>query len=95
MVRVKAAGRLPQKLMGLRLRGTPGKKHFVGFTASAVDSIAHKPILINEIGNNTNDAYDWIELKNVSDGEVNLKDWQIGEIAGGVDQRNDARAIRG
>ena len=81
----KGSWKASTKLYGKRLRGTPGAKHFVGFTASAVDSIAHKPILINEMGNNTNDAYDWIELKNVSDDEVNLKNWQIGEIAGGVD----------
>ena len=81
----KGSWKASTKAYGTRLIGTPGEKHFVGFTASTVDSIAHKPILINEIGNNTNDNYDWIELKNVSDDEVNLKDWQIGEIAGGVD----------
>ena len=36
------------------------------------DGIAHKPVIINEIGNLTGDNNDWLELRNVSDGEVNL-----------------------
>ena len=81
----KGSWKASTKAYGKRLIGTPGSKHFVGLTTSAVDSIAHKPILINEIGNNATDAYDWIELKNVSDKEQNVKEWQIGEIAGDAD----------
>ena len=80
----KRSWKASTKLYGKRLRGTPGAKHFVGLKLSPVDTIPHTPILITEIGNHANDAYDWIELTNVSDGEVNVKDWQIGEIAGGA-----------
>ena len=67
---------------GQHLVGTPGGEHFVGFKSADVDSVTHKPIYINEIGNNSGDKHDWLELKNVSDKQVELRKWQIGEIVG-------------
>ena len=79
---VKGSWKASKKAYATRLIGSPGAKHFVGLSVSAVDGIAYSPIIINEIGNNSGDDYDWLELRNVSDGEVNLKKWQIGEIMG-------------
>lgn len=63
-------------------RGTPGRANHV-----SVDTQPHvrkgrefKPasnnIIINEVGNNSNNAYDWIELRSVS-GHVNLKNYLV------------------
>ena len=38
---------------------------------------ASNTIVINEVGNNSNDNYDWIELRNVSGGNINLRNYLI------------------
>ena len=64
-------------------RGTPGRRH-----ASATDAtttrdartdVPASPIRINEIANrdDANNEYEWIELQNVSGGEINLNNYQI------------------
>ncbi|MCE2400192.1 lamin tail domain-containing protein [Candidatus Poribacteria bacterium] len=70
-------------------KGTPGK-----FERSAVGTIGATsfnvgPIIFNEIANRNNGdkAYEWIELRNKSGGEVNLKNWQI-SIVTAVGQDN-------
>ena len=39
-------------------------------------------VVINEVGNNTGDSYDWIELRNTGMTDVDLKNWEITEITG-------------
>ena len=39
-------------------------------------------VVINEIGNYENDAYDWIELRNTAGGTWNFKKWQLKDITG-------------
>ena len=36
-----------------------------------------KPFVINEVGNRENRLYDWIELRNTSDAEANLRNYNI------------------
>ena len=38
-------------------------------------------LAFNKIHNATNDTHDWIELKNISDTDVRLRDWEIGSVA--------------
>ena len=60
-------------------KGTPGKKERAGATTFTATTIPRSPIIFNEIANRNanNKAYEWIELRNVTDGTVNLKNWQI------------------
>ena len=65
---------------GVNLIGSPGAKHFVAYatlTSSPVDRLL---VIINEIGNHGDDTYDWVELLNVSSGEVNLKKWELSQV---------------
>ncbi len=39
--------------------------------------IEHKTVVINEIGNRTEDKYDWVELFNRAYEDVSLKDWSL------------------
>ena len=39
--------------------------------------IEHKTVVINEIGNRTEDKYDWVELFNRAYEDINLKDWSL------------------
>ena len=81
------ASTAPALGIGANRIGTPGQKHVTQITAADTTSIPYSPVIINEIGNNTGTANDWIELKNVSDAEVNLKKWQLSVI---VADSNDA-----
>ncbi len=40
-------------------------------------SVPSNTIVINEVGNRSDDRYDWIELRNASGGEINLRNYMI------------------
>ena len=45
--------------------------------------IPRTPLIFNEIGNGAADANDWLELRNVTDAAVPLKDWGISIVVNG------------
>ena len=62
---------------------TPGAKpRFTIHGASAV----RRNVIITEVGNSSNDSYDWIEIYNTTDGVINLKKWELSYVysEGGV-----------
>ncbi len=70
--------------------GTPGRVNtFSPERALVTDSrqdVPASPIIVNEVANrlDVNNKYEWIELRNVSDGDVNVNNYQI-SILKGVD----------
>ena len=58
-------------------QGTPGAKERSTFAAIGTDTVPNSPLIFNEISNNTNANHEWIEIKNVSDKEQNLKDYEV------------------
>ena len=65
---------------------SPGARHFVGGSPTvSPTTVPYSPVIINEIGNSSTAGLDWIELRNVSTDAVNLKNWEISEIAGAKD----------
>ena len=60
-------------------KGTPGAGEQGGVAVLTTTTIPRSPVIFNEIANrgSGNTAYEWIELRNVSDAEANLKNWQI------------------
>ena len=80
----------PARGIGANRIASPGVAHAMQITSADQTSIPYSPIIINEIGNNTGDANDWIELRNVSDAEVNLKKWELNVIVpDGADADSD------
>lgn len=70
-------------------KGTPGMKERPNFGGVTPTPANRGPVIFNEISNNDNPAYEWIELRNVTDGEVNLKNWEITIVTSkGADQAN-------
>ena len=56
---------------------TPGSQpRFTIHGASGV----RRNVIISEIGNSSEDGYDWIELYNTTDGVVNLKKWELSMV---------------
>ena len=45
--------------------------------------VPRAPLLFNEFGNGDGDAKDWLELRNVTDSAVSLKDWQLSVVQNG------------
>ena len=78
------ASTAPALNMGANRLGSPGIAHVTQITRATQTDIPYSPVIINEIGNNTGDANDWIELRNVSDAEVNLKKWELNIIVPGA-----------
>ncbi len=67
-----ASGRPSRNLGGNRL-GTPGT---YPVAAQPKPPVLQK-VLINEIGNSSTDANDWVELRNISGSEQNLRKWEL------------------
>ena len=65
---------------GVNLIGSPGAKHFVAYGTLTPSPIDRSLVIINEIGNHGDEKYDWVELRNVSSGEVNLKNWELSQV---------------
>ena len=58
-------------------KGTPGQKERPNFGNVKSTDANRGPIIINEVANHSNSAYEWIELRNVSGSEQNLKNWKL------------------
>ena len=56
---------------------TPGAQP--RFTIHGATSVP-RGVIISEIGNSGTDAYDWFELYNTTDSEINLKKWQLSRV---------------
>ena len=68
-------------------RGTPGKENRATRVPTArkrpsKDNPAKNKIIINEIGNLTDNELDWIELRNVTGSDQSLKEWVLTKTAG-------------
>ena len=48
---------------------------------STASSVPRTPIVFNELGNGSGDTNDWLELRNVTDASVSLKDWELSIVA--------------
>ena len=62
-------------------KGTPGAEERSGIVAVGKTDPTYD-VVINEIGNYSEDKYDWIELRKKAGGTWNFKKWQIREITG-------------
>ena len=61
--------------------GTPGRVNTFSperaDTKVARTNVPFNKVIFNEVANRSNEAYEWIELRNVSDGEINLRNYLI------------------
>ncbi|RKU37634.1 hypothetical protein C6495_01430, partial [Candidatus Poribacteria bacterium] len=48
---------------------------------SAASSVPRTPIVFNELGNGSGADNDWLELRNVTDAAVSLKNWELSVVA--------------
>ncbi len=50
---------------------------------AAATDVPRSPIVFNELGNGSDDADDWLELRNVTGSAVSLKDWELSIVQDG------------
>ena len=48
---------------------------------AAASSVPRTPVVFNELGNGSGETNDWLELRNVTDAAVSLKDWELSVVA--------------
>ena len=62
------------------IKASPGARHFVELGPLTKTGVSRSPFIINEIGNATGGANDWIELRNVTDSVQSLKNRQLSVV---------------
>ena len=60
--------------------GSPGAGHFVGRADFGATIVGRTAVVITEVGNNSNDAYDWVELTAIAN--TNLEKYELQYIEG-------------
>ena len=65
------------------IKASPGARHFVELGVLSKTKVPFSPFVINEIGNDTGGASDWIELRNVTATQQSLKNYML-SVATGV-----------
>ena len=50
---------------------------------AAATDVPEDPVVFNELGNGSGDADDWLELRNVKDSAVSLKEWELSVVQDG------------
>ena len=60
--------------------GSPGAEHFVGRAVFGATSVGRNAVVITEVGNNSNDAHDWVELMAIAN--TNLENYELQYIEG-------------
>ena len=78
---------------GVNLIGSPGAQHFVAYGTLTATSVPYSPFVINEIGNNSTDAYDWVELRNVSTTKQNLRNRRLSQVTKKADGTGEDKAL--
>ena len=58
--------------------GSPGVEHFVGRAVFGATNVGRTAVVITEVGNNSNDAYDWVELTAIAN--TNLEKYELQHI---------------
>ena len=65
--------------------GTPGAKHVLGIFPDSLEPLPvySDIVVINEVRNDTSTQnIDWVELKNISGGAVQIEDWELSIVTG-------------
>ena len=57
-------------------------EHFKSTPILTASSVARSPFIINEVGNNSGDTNDWVEIRNVTTSEASLKNYHLSYVSG-------------
>ena len=75
---LRNSGLLAEENLTYDFMGTPGRSNNVAPTGAPVETpIPRSPFVINEVANRDNRLYEWIEIRNSSDAEANLRNYLI------------------
>ena len=82
-------GQLPADQLNYDFVGTPGRSNKIPISTPITrTNVPSDSIVFNEVANRRDQTLEWIELKNVGTGEVNLKNYEISTAtAKGTDTR--------
>ncbi len=83
------ASSAPSINLGGQRIGTPGSTPSQRIAAGDRTSFEGRKIVINEVGNHTDDSLDWVELRNDTDAAVSIKEWEFTLVTGDADERTE------
>ena len=76
-------GQLALDNLNYQFIGTPGRSNSIGTSnPPGVTNVPLKPFVISEVGNRENRLYEWIELRNTSGAEANLRNYHLSMVRG-------------
>ena len=78
----KDSWKASQRLFSANRKGSPNRPHLVGLTILSASTVNLKKVIINEIGNNSNDTYDWLELRNTSGADIVIENYELSHVVG-------------
>ena len=79
---------LPNENLNYDFRGSPARSNAIPAPGPITKTtVTRSPVIFNEIANRRDQSLEWIELRNVTDAEVNLRNYQISIVtAKGTDK---------
>ena len=83
---LRNTGQLASENLAYDFIGTPARSNVIATSLPPTATpIPLKPFVFHEVANRSNAHYEWIELKNNSDKEANLRNYNIGIVTGKKD----------
>ena len=77
------SGQLAAANLTYNFKGTPGRSNTIGqATPPLRTNVPNSPVIFHEVANRRDQTLEWIELKNVSGGTVNLRNYHISYVDG-------------
>ena len=77
------SGQLAAANLTYNFKGTPGRSNTIGqATPPLRTNVPNSPVIFHEVANRRDRTLEWIELKNVSSGTVNLRNYHISYVDG-------------
>ena len=75
-------GQLPQDNLNYDFRGTPGRSNSLAPDKLPTKTSISQKVIFNEVANRRDQTLEWIELKNKSGGDIDLRNYEISLVTG-------------
>ena len=85
----KDSWKASQRRFDSHRQGSPGKAEPAGSIAPLTASTVNfSKVIINEIGNSSQNKYDWLELRNTSGADIVIENYQLSNVVGTTKEDN-------
>ena len=75
-------GQLAAENLNYDFRGTPGRSNSLQVDSPPTKTGVRRKVIFNEVANRRDQTLEWIELKNTTDGDIDLRNYEITLVRG-------------